>query len=48
MIILLSGLPVYWIFVAYRCQEIDKFSQSISIYLQKLLLIVPDNDKQHD
>jgi Na+/proline symporter len=48
MIILLSGLPVYWIFVAYRCREIDKFSQSISIYLQKLLLIVPDNDKQHD
>jgi L-type amino acid transporter 8 len=48
MLILLSGLPVYWIFVVYRSPEIDKFSQMISIYLQKLLLIVPDNNKEHD
>lgn len=48
ILILLSGLPVYWIFVIYRSPEIDKFSHSISIYLQKLLLIVPDNNKEHD
>jgi hypothetical protein len=48
MLILLSGLPVYWIFVLKRPKSVDKFSQSITIYLQKLLLIVPDNTKQDD
>ncbi|CAF3387713.1 unnamed protein product [Rotaria sp. Silwood1] len=48
IIILLSGLPIYWVFVLYRPKSIDKFSQSIAIYLQKLFLVVPDNNKQHD
>jgi hypothetical protein len=50
VLILLSGLPVYWIFVLNRPPSVDKFSRSIIIYLQKLFLIVPpsDSDKQHD
>ncbi|CAF4781842.1 unnamed protein product, partial [Rotaria magnacalcarata] len=48
VLILLSGLPIYWIFVLRRPKLVDKFSRSIVLYLQKALLIVPDNDKQHD
>ncbi|CAF3552005.1 unnamed protein product [Adineta steineri] len=48
LFILLSGLPVYWVFVLKRSPSIDKFSRSISIYLQKLLLIVPENNKQQN
>ncbi len=48
MLILLSGLPVYWLFVLKRPISVDKFSRSITIYLQKLFLVVPDDNKQHD
>jgi APA family basic amino acid/polyamine antiporter len=48
MLILLSGLPIYWIFVVNRSASVDKFSQTITIYLQKLFLVVPDTNKQHD
>ncbi|CAF1584375.1 unnamed protein product [Rotaria magnacalcarata] len=48
VLILLSGLPIYWIFVLRRPKLVDKFSRSVVLYLQKALLIVPDNDKQHD
>ncbi|CAF3871146.1 unnamed protein product, partial [Adineta steineri] len=48
LFILLSGLPVYWVFVLKRSPSIDKFSRSISIYLQKLLLIIPENNKQQN
>lgn len=48
MLILLSGLPIYWIFVLNRPASLDKFSKSITIYLQKLFLIVPDNYKQEN
>ena len=48
VLILLSGLPVYWMFVLNRPPSIDQFSQSITIYLQKLFLIAPDNNKQHE
>jgi hypothetical protein len=48
MLILLSGLPIYWIFVVNRSTSVDKFSQTITIYLQKLFLVVPDTNKQHD
>jgi hypothetical protein len=48
MVILLSGLPIYFIFVRCRPTSVDKFSRSITIYLQKVFLVVPDNNKQHD
>jgi hypothetical protein len=48
IIILLSGLPIYFMFVRCRSAYIDNFSRSITIYLQKLFLVVPDNNKQHD
>jgi APA family basic amino acid/polyamine antiporter len=49
ILILLSGLPVYWVFVVKRTAALDKFSRSITIYLQKIFLVVPDNNnKQHD
>lgn len=48
MLILLSGLPVYWFFVLRRPKAVDKFSRVTVLYLQKLLLIIPDNNKQHD
>jgi hypothetical protein len=48
MLILLSGLPIYCLFVRHRSTSIDKFSRSITICLQKLFLVVPDNNKQHD
>jgi hypothetical protein len=48
MVILLSGLPVYWIFVLNRPTSVDQFSRSITIFLQKLFLVVPDTNKQHD
>jgi len=48
MVILLSGLPIYFMFVRCRPAYIDNFSRSITIYLQKLFLVVPDNNKQHD
>lgn len=48
ILILLSGLPVYWIFVLNRPASVDKFSRLITIYLQKALLVVPDDTKQHD
>jgi hypothetical protein len=48
IIILLSGLPIYFMFVRCRSAHIDNFSRSITIYLQKLFLVVPDNNKQHD
>ena len=43
MLILLSGLPVYWIFVLHRPSSIDSSSRSIVVYLQKLLLVVPQS-----
>ena len=46
VLILVSGLPIYWLFVLQRPQSIDKLSESISIYLQKLFLVVPENNKQ--
>lgn len=48
VVILLSGLPVYWLFVLNRPKAIDNFSQTIVLYLQKLLLIAPEHNKQHD
>lgn len=48
ILILLSGLPVYWIFVLNRPTSLDKFSQSITISLQKLFLVVPNASKQND
>jgi amino acid transporter len=48
ILILLSGLPVYWLFILNRPTSVDKFSRTITVYLQKLLLLVPDNNKQHD
>lgn len=48
VLILLSGLPIYWIFVLNRPASVDQFSRSITIYLQKLFLVAPDSSKQHD
>lgn len=48
ILILLSGLPIYWFFVLNRPASVDKFSRSITIYLQKLFLVVPDEEKPHD
>lgn len=53
MIILLSGLPVYWLFVLHRSASLDRFSRSVLVHLQKLLLVIPpvllsDNEKQTD
>ena len=60
VLILLSGLPVYWIFVLHRSSSMEKFSRSILVYSQKLLLVIPpalpsspsssssNNDKQDD
>lgn len=48
ILILLSGLPVYWLFVLKRPQSVDKFSRSLTVYLQKLFLVVPDENKEHD
>lgn len=46
MLILISGLPIYWLFVLKRPKSVDKLSESVSIYLQKLFLVVPENNKQ--
>jgi hypothetical protein len=48
ILILLSGLPVYWIFVLNRTETIDKLSRLTTVYLQKIFLVIPDNNKQHD
>ena len=53
IIILLSGLPVYWIFVLRRPASLDQFSRSVLVHLQKLLLVIPpvllsDDEKQAD
>ena len=48
ILILLSGLPVYWIFVLNRPTSLDKFSRSITIALQKVFLVAPDNSKAND
>ena len=41
ILILLSGLPVYWIFVLHRPSSIEQLSHSIVVYLQKFLLVIP-------
>ena len=53
IVILLSGLPVYWLFVLHRPASLEQFSRSVLVYLQKLLLVIPpvlpsDNEKQAD
>jgi L-type amino acid transporter 11 len=48
ILILISGLPVYWLFVLNRTTTLDEFSRSITVYLQKIFLVIPDNNKQHD
>ena len=48
VLILLSGLPIYWIFVLNRPTLINQFSRFIMKYLQQLLLIGPDTIKQND
>jgi len=48
ILILLSGLPVYWFFVLKPPKSLQKISQWTTIYLQKLFLVVPDENKDHD